>query len=116
LSLKGQECLYRSFFCQAFGQGAIATAIFNNCQWKKASRCSSSSIMAVFHTSDLLFLPQSEIRAGKLLVEPGRLQEECVGDRPHHRYRRARCHRPVVDRVLQKKHILPMTMAKNLKF
>jgi hypothetical protein len=31
----------------------------------------------------------------------------------HYRYRRARRHRPVVDGVLQKKHKLLMTMAKN---
>jgi hypothetical protein len=99
LGLKGQECLYRTFFCQAISQAAIGTAIFNNWQWK---RCSLNSIIAVFHTSDLLFLPQSEIRAGKLLVGPGHLQEEGVGGRPHHRYRRACSHHPVVDRVLQK--------------
>jgi hypothetical protein len=69
---------------------------------KKASRCSPSLINAVFHTSDLLFLPQSKIRAGKLLVDPGHLQEEGVGGCPHHHYKRARCHRPVVDRALQK--------------
>jgi hypothetical protein len=90
------------FFCQAISQAAIATAIFNNWQWKKASRCSPNSIIAVFHTSDLLFLPQSEIRAGKLLVGPGHLQEEGVGGRPHHRYRRACCHHPVADRLLPK--------------
>ena len=37
-----------------------------------------------------------------MLVDPGHLQEEGVGGRPHHRYRRARCHRSVVDRELQK--------------
>jgi hypothetical protein len=41
-----------------------------------------SVIIAVFHTTGLLSLPQTEIRAGKLLVDPG--------------------HRPVVDRALQK--------------
>ena len=55
-----------------------------------------------FHTTGLLSLPQSEIRAGKLLVDPGHLQEEGVGGRPHHRYRSARCHSSVVDRELQK--------------
>ena len=47
---------------------------------------------AIFHTSDFLSLPESEIRAGKLLVDPGHLQEELVGGRPHHRYIKA-CHR-----------------------
>ncbi len=65
------------------------------------------TIIAVFHISGLLFLPQSKIRAGKLLVGPGHLQEEHVGGRPHHRSRRVRlrCRRPVVDRALQKTHI-----------
>jgi hypothetical protein len=90
------------FFLPGVGQAAIATAIFNNRQWKKGSKCSPSLIIAVFHTVDLLFLPQSEIRAGKLLVNPGHLQEERVGGRPYHRYRKARFHRPVVDRALQK--------------
>jgi hypothetical protein len=69
---------------------------------KKALRCSPSAIIAVFHTSGLLFLPQSEIRAGKLLVGPGHLQEEHVGGHPHHRYIKAHCRRPVKDRMLQK--------------
>ncbi len=54
-----------------------------------------------FHTTGLLSLPQSEIRAGKLLVDPGHLQEEQVGVTPHHHYRRARCHHPVVDTSLK---------------
>jgi hypothetical protein len=66
------------------------------------SRCSPSAIIAVFHTSGLLFLHKSEIRAGKLLVAPGHLQEEHVGGHPYHRYIKAHCHRPVEDRMLQK--------------
>ncbi len=65
-------------------------------------RCSPSAIIAVFHTSGLLFLPKSEIRAGKLLVGPGHLQEKHVGGHPHHRYIKAHCRRPVEDRTLQK--------------
>jgi hypothetical protein len=68
---------------------------------------------AIFHTSDLLSLPESEIRAGKLLVDPGHPQEELVGGRPHHHYIKARCRRPRVDRALQKTHILLITMPKN---
>ncbi len=83
--------------------------IFNNWQWKRASRCSSSSIIVIFHISSLLYLPQSEIRAANLLVDPGHLQEERVGGR----YRRARPRYPVVDRALQKTDILLMTMAKS---
>jgi hypothetical protein len=50
----------------------------------------------------LLSPPECEIRAGKLLVDAGHLQEELVGGRPHHRYIKAcRC-RPRVDRGLQK--------------
>jgi hypothetical protein len=47
------------------------------------------------------YLPQSEIRAGKLLVDPGHLQEERIGGHPHYRYRKACRHRPVADRALQ---------------
>jgi hypothetical protein len=92
-------------FCQAVAQAAIAAAIFNNCHWKRASRCSPSSTMAIFHTVSLLSLPKNKIRAGKLLNDSVHLQEERLGGRPHYRYRRARGarrHRPVVDRVLQK--------------
>jgi hypothetical protein len=56
----------------------------------------------IFHTSDLLSLPKSEIRAGKLLADPGHPQEELVGGRPHHRYIKTRRCRPRVDRALQK--------------
>jgi hypothetical protein len=78
------------------------------------SRCSPSSIIAIFHTTGIFSLPQNKIRAGKLLIDPGHLQEERLVGRPHFRYRRARHHRPVVDRALQKKkHKLLMAMAKN---
>jgi hypothetical protein len=90
------------FFCQTAGHAAIATTIFNNWRWKKALRCSPSTIIAVFHSSGLLFLPKSEIRAGKLLVGPGHLQEEHVGGHPNHRYIKAHCRHPVKDRKLQK--------------
>ncbi len=59
-------------------------------------------LFAIFCTSGLLSLHESEIRAGKLLVDPGHLQEELVGGRPHHRYRKARRSRPGVDRAPQK--------------
>jgi hypothetical protein len=38
--------------------------------------------IAIFYTSGLLSLPESEIRAGKLFVDPGHLQEELVGGSP----------------------------------
>ncbi len=49
----------------------------------------------------LLSPPESEIRAGKLLVDPGHLQEELVWGRPEHRYIKACRRRPGVDRGLQ---------------
>jgi hypothetical protein len=91
-------------FCQASAQKAIAASIFNNWLWKKASRCSPSSIFRIFHTSGLLSPPESEIRAGKLLDDEGHLQEEPVGGHPDHHYIKAYCRRPRVDRALQKKH------------
>ncbi len=48
----------------------------------------------------LLLKVKSELAS--LLVDPGHLQEERIGGRPHYRYRRARRHRPVEDRALQK--------------
>jgi hypothetical protein len=68
----------------------------------------------IFHTTGLLFLSQNKIRAGKLLIDSVHLQEERLGGPPHYRYRRARRHHRVVDRVLQKDTQMPMTMAKNL--
>ncbi len=56
----------------------------------------------IYHTSDLLSLPESEIRAGNLLVDPGHRQEELVGGHPHHLYIKARPCCPRVDRALQK--------------
>jgi hypothetical protein len=50
----------------------------------------------------LLSPPKSEIRAGKLLVDPGHLQEELVGGHPHHPDIKARRRHPSVDRGLQK--------------
>ncbi len=81
---------------------------------KKASRCSSSSIFAIFHTSNLLSLSESEIRAGKLLVDPGHPQEELLGGRPHHHYIKARRRRPRVDREQQKNTHTPDNHAKKL--
>jgi hypothetical protein len=80
---------------------------------KKASRCSPSSIFYKFHTDGLLTPPKKEIRAGKLLVDPGHLQEGLVGGHPHHRYIKACRRRPRVDRALKKIHILLMPMPKN---
>jgi hypothetical protein len=71
------------------------------------------SIFAIFHTSDLLSFPESEIRAGKLRVDPGHPQEELVGGGPHHHNIKDRRRRPRVDRALQKLHILLITIPKN---
>jgi hypothetical protein len=69
---------------------------------------------AIFHTSDLLPLPESEIRAGKLLVDPGHPQEELVGGRPRHHYIKARRRHLRVDRALQKNTHTPDNPAKKL--
>jgi len=68
----------------------------------------------IFHTSDLLSLPESEIRAGKLLVDPGHLQEGLVGGHPHHRYIKACRRRPRVDRALKKNTRIADDHAKKL--
>ncbi len=90
------------FFARASTQKAVAPSIFNNWLWKKHQDVLPAPFFAIFHTSGLLSLPESEIRAGKLLVDLGHPQEELVGGRPHHRYIKARHRRPRVDRALQK--------------
>ena len=72
------------------------------CCGKRHQDVLPAPFFAIFHTSDLLFLPESEIRAGKLRVDPGHPQEELVGGCPHHHYIKARRRHPRVDRVLQK--------------
>jgi hypothetical protein len=69
---------------------------------------------AIFHTSDLLSLPESEIRAGKLRVDSGHPQEELVGGRPHHRSIKTCRRRPGVDRALQKNTHTPDNHTKKL--
>ncbi len=59
-------------------------------------------LFSIFHTSGLSSLLKSEIRAGKLLVDPGHPQEELVGGLPHHHYIKAFLRCPRVDRALQK--------------
>ncbi len=59
-------------------------------------------LFTIFHTSGLSSLLESEISAGKLLVDPRHPQEELVGGRPHHHYIKALPRRPRVDRALQK--------------
>jgi hypothetical protein len=69
---------------------------------KRSQNVLPAPFFGIFHTSGLLSPPESEIRAGKLLDDQGHLQEELVGGRPHHRYIKACCRRPRVDRALQK--------------
>ena len=58
--------------------------------------------------------PKNEIRAGKLLVDPGHLQEVLVGGHPHHRYiKGCRC-RPKVDRAMKKNTRIADDHAKKL--
>jgi hypothetical protein len=71
-------------------------------------------MFCIFHTIGLLYPPESEIRAGKLLVDPGHLQEELVGGCSHHRYIKACSHRPREDRGLQKNTHMADEHAKKL--
>ncbi len=114
LALKDQGCLYRT--CALPGQRPKShrRLYFQKMAVEKASRCSPSSIFCIFHTSSLLTPPKKEIRAGKLLVDPGHLQEGLVGGHPHHRYIKACCRRPMVDRVLKKSTRIADDHAKKL--
>jgi hypothetical protein len=102
---------YRAFL-QCCGTGSGIRCLFDPWILESGMGRKSASIIAKFHTTGLLSLPQSEIRAGNLLVDSGHLQGERIGGRPHKRYRKARRHRCVVDRALQKNPIWLMTMAK----
>ena len=100
---KDQTCRYRTPLLPGLRPSSHSMPLFSaiGCGEKRQDDL-SASLFAIFHTSSLLSLPESEIRAGKLLVDPGHPQEELVGGRPHHHYIKA-CHRrPRVDRVLQK--------------
>ncbi len=102
------------FFCLASAQKTITPLFSINGCGKKAPRCSPSSIFCIFHTRGLLSPPESEIRAGELLVGPGHLQEELVWGRPHHRYIKAWHHHPRVDRALHKNTCIADDHAKKL--
>jgi hypothetical protein len=69
---------------------------------------------AYFTPSAFYLFPESEIRAGKLLDDQGHLQEQLVGGRQNHRYIKACCHRPRVDRALQKNTCIADDHAKKL--
>jgi hypothetical protein len=94
LGLKDQACLYRTCFLPGSAQKAITAFIFNNWLWKGRQDVLQASFLTIFHTSGLLSPPESEIRAGKLLVDPGHLQEELKVGRHHQRYIKACCRCP----------------------
>jgi hypothetical protein len=55
LGLKGQECLYKTCFCQAVSQADIATAIFNNWQWKKDHDVLPARLLPYFTAATFYF-------------------------------------------------------------
>jgi hypothetical protein len=56
--------------------------MFNNWLWKRRQYVLAAPLFAIFYISGLLSLLEREIRAGKLLVDPGYLHEELVGVAP----------------------------------
>ncbi len=102
MDLKNQACRYKTCLLPAVAQEAIAAAIFSKWGVKKGQYVLPASFFAVFRISSHFSCTKNEIRAGKLLVDPGHLQEELEGGHPHQRYRNAGHQRPVVDRALQK--------------
>jgi hypothetical protein len=90
------------FFARPAPKKTSPPLFSKNCCGKRHQDVLPAPFFAIFYTSDLFSLPESEIRAGKLLVDPGHPQEELVGGRPHHCYKQARRRRPGVDRALQK--------------
>ena len=90
------------FFARPAPKKAIAALFSISGCVKRSQNVLPAPLFTIFRTSGLLSLHESEIRAGKLLVDPGHLQEELVGGRTHHRYRKARRRHPGVDRALRK--------------
>jgi hypothetical protein len=68
---------------------------------EKGVKMFSQLCFSNIHIIGLFSPPKNEIRAGKLLVDPGDLQEELLGGHPHHHYIKACPSYPVVDRALQ---------------
>jgi len=83
LGLKDKACLYRTCFCQAVAKKPSPPLFSVTGCGKRGQDVLPALLFAIYHTSGLLSLPKNEIRAGKLLVDPGHLQEEFVGGRPH---------------------------------
>jgi hypothetical protein len=67
------------FFARPSAKLPSPTAIFNNWQWKMASRCSPSLIIAVVHTSDLLFLPKVKSEVASYLLAQGTFKKIMQG-------------------------------------
>jgi hypothetical protein len=59
-------------------------------------------LLPYFIPAAFYFFIKVKSELASYLLAPEHLQEEHVGGRPHHRNRRARCRRPLVDRALQK--------------
>jgi hypothetical protein len=83
LGLKKCNMFVQSFsFAMAIAQVPIAADIVGG----RHKNVTLASLFAGFPTSRLFSCPVSKIRAGKLLVGQGHLQEELVGGRPQHHY------------------------------
>jgi hypothetical protein len=90
------------FFARPAPKKPSPPLFLKTCCGKRHQDILPAPFFAIFHTSNFLFLPEIEIRAGKLLVDPGHPQEELVGGCPHQGYIKA-CRRcPRVGRALQK--------------
>jgi hypothetical protein len=86
LGLKDQACWYRTCFFARPAPKNPSLPLFSITGCGKRCKDVLPAPFFASHTIGLLSPPESEIRAGKLLVDPGHLQEELVGDRPNHFY------------------------------
>jgi hypothetical protein len=101
------------FFARPAPKKPSPPLLSKTCCGKRHQDIHPAPFFVIFHTSGFLFLPESKIRAGKLLVDPGHPQEELVGGRPHQGYIKDRRRRTRGHRALKKICILLMTMPKN---
>ncbi len=90
-----------------------AASTFNNWLWKKASRCSPSSIIRHISHQQPFISSWKWNQIWQAACWPrAPLRRACRGS-PHHRYRRACCRSPGVDGVLQKYTRIADDQAKN---
>jgi hypothetical protein len=98
LGLKGQDCLYRTCFCQPSAKLPSPPLFSIIGSEKRCQDVLPAPLLLSFTPATFYFFLKVKSELASCF------REERLGRRPQHRYRRARCWHPVVDRALQKNH------------